>query len=159
MARKQAPEVRTTAGRIRGAWKAKGAIAVFRGVPFAAPPVGDLRWRAPQPVEPWTGVRNGTKDGQEKVNQTLLQIGREQNIKVVASQDIHFVDPSHKEAHEVKTCIGMGRVLRDNLLRLERSVRRIADGSDPSRNASVDGLPMLNVPEGTTTNPAAAASV
>ena len=60
--------------------------------------------------------RNGT-EGQEKVNQTLLQIGREQNIKVVASQDIHFVDPSHKEAHEVKTCIGMGRVLRDNKLK------------------------------------------
>ncbi|MDF1701503.1 MAG: DNA polymerase III subunit alpha [Planctomycetota bacterium] len=60
--------------------------------------------------------RNGT-DGQEKVNQTLLQIGREQNIKVVASQDIHFVDPSHKEAHEVKTCIGMGRTLRDNKLK------------------------------------------
>ena len=32
-------------------------ITVFRGVPFAAPPVGDLRWKAPRPVEPWDGVR------------------------------------------------------------------------------------------------------
>lgn len=31
-------------------------IAVFRGIPFAAPPVGDLRWKAPQPVKPWDGV-------------------------------------------------------------------------------------------------------
>ena len=32
------------------------SIAVFRGIPFAAPPVGDLRWKAPQPVKPWAGV-------------------------------------------------------------------------------------------------------
>jgi para-nitrobenzyl esterase len=31
-------------------------IAVFRGIPFAAPPVGELRWKAPQPVEPWEGI-------------------------------------------------------------------------------------------------------
>ncbi len=62
MARNEAPQVRTTAGTISGAWKAKGGVAVFRGVPYAAPPVGDRRWRAPQPVEPWSGVRKTTKD-------------------------------------------------------------------------------------------------
>src|SRR5262249_34728265 len=31
---------------------------VYKGIPFAAPPVGDLRWRAPQFVKPWGGVRN-----------------------------------------------------------------------------------------------------
>jgi para-nitrobenzyl esterase len=35
----------------------------FLGIPFAAPPVGDLRWRAPQPVAPWEGVRPATKFG------------------------------------------------------------------------------------------------
>lgn len=35
---------------------AKGIIA-YKGIPFAAPPVGDLRWKEPQPVEPWEGVR------------------------------------------------------------------------------------------------------
>ena len=32
-------------------------ITVFRGVPYAKPPVGALRWKAPQPAEDWTGVR------------------------------------------------------------------------------------------------------
>jgi para-nitrobenzyl esterase len=38
-------------------------IASFKGIPFAAPPVGALRWNAPQPVKPWTGVRQATAYG------------------------------------------------------------------------------------------------
>ena len=41
-------------GEIEGV--ASGDLHWFKGVPFAAPPVGDLRWREPQPVQPWTGV-------------------------------------------------------------------------------------------------------
>ena len=37
------------------------SIAVFKGIPFAAPPLGDLRWRAPQPVVAWQGVRKADK--------------------------------------------------------------------------------------------------
>ena len=36
-------------------------LAVYRGIPFAAPPVGDLRWRAPQPAAKWEGVRQAAK--------------------------------------------------------------------------------------------------
>jgi para-nitrobenzyl esterase len=52
------PVVRTAGGDLRG--ELDGEILVFRGVPFAAPPVGDLRWRPPQPVVPWQGVREAT---------------------------------------------------------------------------------------------------
>lgn len=38
-------------------------LALYKGIPYAAPPVGDLRWKAPQPVEPWEGVKDVTKWG------------------------------------------------------------------------------------------------
>src|SRR5690625_5005044 len=37
--------------------KTEGNLTVFKGVPFAKPPVGELRWKAPQPAESWTGTR------------------------------------------------------------------------------------------------------
>jgi para-nitrobenzyl esterase len=55
-----APEVKTTYGVVRGA--VQGDIASFKGIPYAAPPVGEFRWRPPQPVTPWKEVRDATKD-------------------------------------------------------------------------------------------------
>jgi hypothetical protein len=56
------PIVKVTGGQIRGASLDKGG-AVFKGIPYAQPPVGDLRWREPMPVKPWTGVRDATAFG------------------------------------------------------------------------------------------------
>ena len=53
--------VRTTAGLVEGTTTADGAVRVFRGIPFAAPPVGDFRWKAPQAPRPWDGVRKATE--------------------------------------------------------------------------------------------------
>lgn len=50
------PIVRTDDGPVRGE-AASGGGAVFRGIPFAAPPVGSLRWRAPERPKPWTRPR------------------------------------------------------------------------------------------------------
>lgn len=47
--------VSTDSGKIAGV--TQSGVESFKGVPFAAPPVGELRWRAPQPVKPWDGVR------------------------------------------------------------------------------------------------------
>src|SRR5688500_9514644 len=51
----------TTAGTVQGL--EKGGLLRFKGIPFAAPPVGALRWRPPQPVEPWAGTRDATRFG------------------------------------------------------------------------------------------------
>ena len=49
--------VTTAEGLVAGTAGAMPEVRVFKGIPFAAPPVGDLRWRAPQPVAKWDGVR------------------------------------------------------------------------------------------------------
>jgi len=54
-----APTANVTGGAVRGYLSAPGAV--FKAIPFAAPPLGDLRWREPQPVPPWRGVRDATQ--------------------------------------------------------------------------------------------------
>ena len=49
--------VSVTGGQITGVASEDGETLIYKGIPFAAPPVGDLRWKAPQPVEPWDGVK------------------------------------------------------------------------------------------------------
>jgi len=55
------PVVRVDSGDLQGV--VADGVASFRGIPFAAPPVGDLRWRPPQPAAPWTGVRQAAEFG------------------------------------------------------------------------------------------------
>jgi para-nitrobenzyl esterase len=54
--------VRIASGEIAGTGTGAG-VRVYRGIPYAAPPVGPLRWRPPQPVEPWSGVHDGSRYG------------------------------------------------------------------------------------------------
>jgi len=60
-------EVDTRVGRVRGAWRdipgSEARSAAFLGIPFAKPPVGELRFAAPVPVEPWEGVRDALEFG------------------------------------------------------------------------------------------------
>jgi para-nitrobenzyl esterase len=55
------PQIRTTKGAVRG--RLEDGLAVFRGIPFAQPPVGPLRFQAPRPAEPWAGTRNAQEFG------------------------------------------------------------------------------------------------
>ena len=58
-----ADRVKTANGVVEGAGRQSSGVRIFRGVPFAAPPVGELRWREPQPVSNWQGVRQAAEFG------------------------------------------------------------------------------------------------
>src|SRR5512146_279974 len=56
-------QVTITSGTLQGSTVATTNVRAFLGIPFAAPPVGKLRWRPPQPVHPWQGVRKAVAFG------------------------------------------------------------------------------------------------
>jgi para-nitrobenzyl esterase len=53
--------VRVDTGQLQGV--VEDSVVSYKGIPFAAPPVGELRWRPPQPLKPWTGVRQAAEFG------------------------------------------------------------------------------------------------
>jgi para-nitrobenzyl esterase len=55
--------VKTVDGKVHGKLINNGAVRSFQGIPYAAPPVGDLRWKAPQPAKAWKGNLDATKYG------------------------------------------------------------------------------------------------
>ena len=71
--------VKTGAGLVSGTPGAVEGVTAFKGIPFGAPPVGALRWKPPQPVQPWQGVRPGDSfqkacmqpAGQGRINVTV----------------------------------------------------------------------------------------
>src|SRR5213083_1980517 len=92
--------VSTTSGPIQGG-EHRGILR-FAGIPFAAPPVGDLRFAPPQPVEPWTEVRDATTFGciapqQDSPLENIL--GAE---KVPMSEDCLFLNVFTPAADDAK---------------------------------------------------------
>ncbi len=59
-------------GKVKGVYNELSGITTFKGIPFAAPPVGDLRWKAPQPVEPWEGVKQCTEFSASPIQATPM---------------------------------------------------------------------------------------
>ncbi|MAN66938.1 carboxylesterase family protein [uncultured Hyphomonas sp.] len=83
----EASVVEAPAGSVRGVQS--GETRVFRGIPYAQPPVGELRWRAPQPLPRWSGIRDATQFGAACV-QPALPAGFE--IQGPISEDCLFLN-------------------------------------------------------------------
>ncbi len=66
-----ADQVRTDAGSVEGAASSDGSVRIFKGIPYAAPPVGDLRWKAPQPPVHWSGAKRATEFGARCVQDNI----------------------------------------------------------------------------------------
>jgi para-nitrobenzyl esterase len=76
--------VKVEGGKVAGTLTEDGKVAMFLGIPFAAPPVGELRWKAPQPVVAWTGVRPAKEFGSHC-------------MQAAAYGDMIFRDPGESE--------------------------------------------------------------
>jgi para-nitrobenzyl esterase len=65
-----ADRVKTANGTLESTAATKDGVRSFKGIPFAQPPVGDLRWREPQPPKNWSGVRNADQFGARCMQRT-----------------------------------------------------------------------------------------
>jgi len=70
MTQKGSTIVQTKSGKVRG--MQEDGLYVFKGIPYAAPPVGELRWMPPQPVQRWSGIRSADKFGTIAPQDTTL---------------------------------------------------------------------------------------
>jgi para-nitrobenzyl esterase len=67
-----------------------GGVVAFKGIPFAAPPVGDLRWRPPQPAAPWSGVRQAIRYGHDCMQKPVP--GDAAPLRTKPSEDCLFIN-------------------------------------------------------------------
>jgi para-nitrobenzyl esterase len=83
------PVVTVTGGKVQGGMLSSPGGAFFKGIPFAQPPIGELRWREPQPLKPWTGLRQATDYGN-----TCMQAnsGWNKNSADKASEDCLYLN-------------------------------------------------------------------
>lgn len=88
--------VRTTAGWVRGESTEEGRH--FLSIPYAAPPVGELRWKEPRPATPWRGVRSAADFGNHCVQSASWDPGYEQPSHTEDCLDLNIHTPSRGKA-------------------------------------------------------------
>ncbi len=77
-------KIKTDKGKVQGKLSEDGQVRTFLGIPYAAPPVGSLRWKPPQPDAKWSGVREATQFGHRCMQLDIFH-------------DMRFLDPGASE--------------------------------------------------------------
>lgn len=91
------PVVRIQSGAVRGV--ARNGLMIFKGIPYAQPPVGKLRWQPPQPAKAWKGIRSATRFGHDCMQ--LPFPGDAAPLRTTPSEDCLYVNvwaPQHASA-------------------------------------------------------------
>ena len=88
--------ISVTGGDIRGIINKEGTVEIFAGIPFAAPPVGELRWKEPQNVVPWNGILECVNN--EIAFDIEYIVDSSGNKKIVTEEKI--IDASYKSSEK-----------------------------------------------------------
>jgi len=82
--------ITTKSGKIKGAFQ--DGLYIFKGIPYAAPPVGEFRWLPPQPVKPWKGIRQAQTFGTIAPQSGSLVLAPEYEIEEPQSEDCLYLN-------------------------------------------------------------------
>jgi para-nitrobenzyl esterase len=117
--------VATKSGRLEGI--IENGLYVFKGIPFAEPPVGPLRWMPPQPVKPWSGTRPAKEYG-AIAPQTVMPIGPFVQVPQPQSEDCLFLNIFTP---------GLDKKKRPVMVWIHGGAFTIGSGSDPMYDSDV----------------------
>jgi para-nitrobenzyl esterase len=97
----QIQTAKVTGGEVQGV--VTGGISIFKGIPFAAPPAGDLRWKAPAPVPAWTGIKKADAFGP-----ACMQAPNSQGNTAPVSEDCLYLNvwtPAKKASEKIPVIV------------------------------------------------------
>ena len=144
LAQQPAP-VKVEQGLVQGT--NEDGLTVYRGIPFAAPPVGDLRWRAPQPAAKWDGVRQATNFAPAPIQGCETAVRHERGLSVFECLDAGKIParPHPRARVDLRRRIQRRRHLRSQLQRRETGPKRRGAGqhrlsSRPARISRASGI-------------------